>query len=626
MRPQRVVVNGANDPFAHNAVPEPPAAKQSESRRKPASQRGQPVAGNADGGNLQLERLSLASGGSSDTENKRMITLGQNTIKEMSTATRARLLSIPWKDEDQLHSVVGNLQSIKSAPRKVIADRGLLPGHCETITIESLPQSADVHFVIQMLQLLDPTYESGDLVKQILLRDAIMSGEAGGSLERARKSAKVVNFLVTEKAYRIFYGHQECPHALQTLYFRRNLDSLDGHSMELAKQPVMQNIITAAFLVGLSCQDLQEVIHDSLQNSFRQTAMFDTIIAIRIDDKQWKTVTGSGAVPRRVLQAIDFPEGRIQVYFKDQASTRNMQAFGAPMELILGTGPNALRASISLTPTGSRAQSDAFVSGWKEKAIAQAQTAAASTGQSVYEVFACMDVEWTGPRAMTVTDCENKIFEAVGGAMKSVSSVVVSVDAKCRASTHLGVSFYLLEHTDTNFAGDLANLLSASKGAQRLHGAAIANIRLRKGSCKITCLPPPHEPSTAPLSVETTSYQIETHLFNTGPLFIAVKDVDGNPAIMSSADIKQLTPLEKFGLIDRVVKMDGHVFRDLRSVFNGNVTSEILFTALGQMRGRDLFMYGGLIDDDTKNEFWVMFHPLHDPYRELPASRMIVDK
>jgi hypothetical protein len=61
-------------------------------------------------------------------------------------------------------------------------------------------------------------------------------------------------------------------------------------------------------------------------------------------------------------------------------------------------------------------------------------------------------------------------------------------------------------------------------------------------------------------------------------------------------------------------------------VFNGNVTSEILFTALGQMRGRDLFMYGGLIDDDTKNEFWVMFHPLHDPYRELPASRMIVDK
>ena len=129
MRPQRVVVNGANDPLARNAVPEPPAAKQSEGRRKPASQRGQPGAGGADGGNLQLERLSLASGGSSDTENKRMITLGQNTIKEMSTATRARLLSIPWKDEDQLHSVVGNLQSIKSAPRKVIADRGLLPGH-----------------------------------------------------------------------------------------------------------------------------------------------------------------------------------------------------------------------------------------------------------------------------------------------------------------------------------------------------------------------------------------------------------------------------------------------------------------------------------------------------------------
>jgi hypothetical protein len=176
MRPQRVVVNGANDPFARNAPPEPPAAKQSESRRKPASQRGQPGAGAADGGRLQLERLSLASGGSSEIDNKRMITLGQNTVKEMSTASRARLLSIPWKNEDELHSVVGNLQSIKSTPRKVIADRGLLPGARETITIESLPQSADVPYVIQMIQLLDPSYDTGDLVKQILLRDAIMSG------------------------------------------------------------------------------------------------------------------------------------------------------------------------------------------------------------------------------------------------------------------------------------------------------------------------------------------------------------------------------------------------------------------------------------------------------------------
>ena len=71
--------------------------------------------------------------------------------------------------------------------------------------------------------------------------------------------------------------------------------------------------------------------------------------------------------------------------------------------------------------------------------------------------------------------------------------------------------------------------------------------------------------------------------------------------------------------------MDGRVFRDLRSLFNGSVTSEVLFTALGQMRGRDLFMYGGLIDDDTKIEFWGMFHPLRDPYRDLPANPMNVD-
>ena len=626
MRPQRIEVNGPNDPFARKAAPEPPAVKQIDSRRKPAAQRRQPAAEAADGGRLQLERLSLAAGGSSESDNNRMITLGRNTIKEMSNATRSRLLSLPWKSEEERDLVVGNLQSIKLTPRKVIADRGLSPGAYETITIECLPQSADVQYVIEMVRLLDPSYQSEDLFKQIWLRDPLMSGDTDGNPEKARKSAKIVNFHVSEKAHNIFYGHEECPHALKTLYFRRNLDSLDGHSMELAKHPALQNMITAAFLIGLSCQDVQEVFYESFQNSTRDTTMHGTLLAFQIYDRRWNTVPGPpGTVPRKVLQGIDFPDGMIRAHFRDQATTRNMQAFGAPLALTLGTGPNAFQAAMSLTPVGSWAQSDALVSGWKEKAIAKARAEAATTGQAVFEVSACMDVEWAGSRAMTVTECESKLLEAVGGKMKSVSSVVVSVDARCRASPHLGVAFYILEFSDTRYAEDLANSLSAQKGSQRLHGAAVVNIRLKKGGCKVSRLPPPNVSSTPPLSVEATCSQIETHLFNTGPLFVAMKDVDGNPAVMSSADIQHLTPLDKFGPKDRVVKMDGREFRDLRSVLNGDVTAEILFTALGQMRGRDMFMYGGMIDDDTKSEFWGLFHPLQDPFRELPANPMEVD-
>ena len=76
----------------------------------------------------------------------------------------------------------------------------------------------------------------------------------------------------------------------------------------------------------------------------------------------------------------------------------------------------------------------------------------------------------------------------------------------------------------------------------------------------------------------------------------------------------RVTPLSSLGPV-QTITMGGREFRDIRSLFQDQVTSLTLFTALMQLEGREMVTYGGLVDDNG-HEFQAMFHVTKDPYAE----------
>ena len=115
------------------------------------------------------------------------------------------------------------------------------------------------------------------------------------------------------------------------------------------------------------------------------------------------------------------------------------------------------------------------------------------------------------------------------------------------------------------------------------------------------------------LSESTIKQIIETALYSC-PLCIPPTDINGNAVVMTASNPDRVTPLSSLGPV-QTITMRGSEFRDIRSLFQDQVTSLTLFTALMQLEGREMVTYGGLVDDNG-HEFQAMFHVTKDPYAE----------
>ena len=588
---------------AASAVPK----SKPEERKNRAPQNAQRMMSGNDSNQSAMASLALSapavSNSAAQKEKDRLSALGKTTLDNMDTELKENLHKMTLRSSPELCLSIGYAADIKRILCKR-GDSGLQVGVEETIVIEGIQNTADKTFVIAILRMIDASYNEAELRKNSIMFDPLVLPDGGSATNT--KSMKLMALTVSENF--LAFVNRDCdgPRAAANWYFRRNLP--DAQAMEFPRTPALRCYLTAASSAGLQKEQIADEIGRQVNNALQGTNLEGKLCAVRISTHQWvKGPPNAKGFSRSYPQQIDLSDGTVRVFFDSTEDVHNMQAFGKPISLSLGEDSSALRADLFLTPSGSKQENDTFFAAGRRLADEKAK-AMAKGSEQVYVLETKADVTLKNPGRRTPAEFESLIQDSVGSIMRNVFCVTIALGLQGEPRPDRGILFHLVAKPGSIWPGALHEMLTSKD--QKLYGDQVLRIKPRKNEVTITTL------QTGPvssLSESTIKQIIETALYSC-PLCIPPTDINGNAVVMTASNPDRVTPLSSLGPV-QTITMGGREFRDIRSLFQDQVTSLTLFTALMQLEGREMVTYGGLVDDNG-HEFQAMFHVTKDPYAE----------
>jgi hypothetical protein len=624
------------------SVPTPLPTNPAGAAGKSTGKQSQPAAGRgnqkSDIKNAQkmVRRMDLDGAAAAEAiqPEDHFISAGRDLLAEMDKLTKQTLLDITGKPEAELWYSIGYLHHLKTAPCD-LGDKGLQPGNSENITIEFLQSGATQDFVAEILQQIDSEYEHQYIIEHSFLRG--QNQRAGSNTLAPWKSMRFSDFIPTEKFLKVIYGESHCPSAAKNWFFRRDLYKMDELGAELPNSPALAILLQTASLLQLTRPQAEIMIRDALNQHFKNTSLHNTIIAVKLEDLKWPKMGASGnSLSRSSPFTVDYSElvKPVKVYFCNRHSVLSVQALSEPIILTLGNGPGAAALSVetALTPILSRRQREATWDRWEQIANEQALSAAKATPeiQKVIVVKGQLNVKYTDEykarkAKLSLADLRTAIADALGGVVRGIHSALISTDERYFPRFDNGVSFRILERSNTVWANTLVHRLSSDE-TQYLRGNVFASIRLR-GAAQVVNLSEAESAEEAGMELSSGDImgELEDHLHRTGPLFLPCTTADGEQLVWEATPRTPLTPLSQILTpANRVLSIAGVEYRDLRTIFTKKITAANLFPVLLQMKDRELFMYTGT-EGVADFQFVEIYHPHSDPYRASEAGIMVAD-
>jgi hypothetical protein len=597
--------------------------RKSESNRKTKLQK--PIDRSSDGAADGIQSMVLEDGAgaaASSSQTARFALSGQRFLDNMDKAITQKILIAAGKPEADLWPSIGYIEHLKTL-RRPLGDEGMQKGIAETITIDFIHSGADMEFVAPILLLMDPELNRRRIVSNSNLRPPNFR-ENGTPVNW--HSAKIEEFLPTDKILDVINGRTDPPTAAKDWFFRR--DFKDSFGARMSTSIEMGKFLQVASLMGMTRPQVEFMLKDALNESFRGLSLENTVTAVVMADLKFpRGNSGNGQLGRVTPYAMDYSDlNRIDVYFRSAQAVENLRAISAPITLTLGGDhDNSLRATVNLVPIKSQQQRAELWESWELETIDEAKAAARadSLETEVVVVRAKLDVSYAAAykagKKLTLAGLQKALAEALGGVPTGIHSVAIRTCDQYRARFDLGVTICLHETPGTVWTRVLTNRLQGKK-EQCLEGKVFASIRT-KGEVTIERVSEA-SPAGEELCLGAVTGELKNWLLHTGPLFIPKVTTTRELVVWEATSDDQQTALDQIlGPVDTILKIEDRSYHDVRTIFSGKVTSSTLFLALLRMRDLELYIYEGT-DGVADFAFYEIYHPRQDPYRSEQAAVM----